>query len=68
MHLTELDAVIGRQAVECHRIDYGPGGLLAAIRAIVYAELGLAAPGLEDQTGLPVPAGGAGPGAAPAAG
>jgi hypothetical protein len=43
-HLTELDCVIGRQQIQCHRIDYGPGGLFAAQRAVVYAELGLAPP------------------------
>jgi hypothetical protein len=30
--------------VECHVLDYGPGGLLAFQRAAVYRELGLAAP------------------------
>jgi hypothetical protein len=30
--------------VECHVLDYGPGGLLAAQRATVYRELGLPAP------------------------
>jgi hypothetical protein len=44
-HLPELDFVFGSQQVECHRIDYGPGGLLAAQRALVYVELGLAPPG-----------------------
>jgi hypothetical protein len=44
-HLIELDFTIGRQQVECHRVDYGPGGLLAAQRAVVYIELGLAPPG-----------------------
>jgi hypothetical protein len=45
-HLAELDAVIGGRLVQCHRTDYGPGGLLAALRAQVYAELGLPAPAL----------------------
>lgn len=31
-------------SVECHVIDYGPGGLLGAQRATVYRELGLAPP------------------------
>jgi hypothetical protein len=44
-HLRELDFVFGTRRVECHRIDYGPGGLLAAQRALVYVELGLAPPG-----------------------
>jgi hypothetical protein len=30
--------------VECHHLDYGPGGLLAFQRAAVYRELGLRAP------------------------
>ena len=41
-HLGELDLEIGTRRIECHRIDYGPGGLVAAQRAVVYAELGLA--------------------------
>jgi hypothetical protein len=43
-HLTELDLAMGRRRIECHRIDYGPGGLVAAQRALVYSELGLAPP------------------------
>jgi AAA ATPase domain len=43
-HLTELDLEIGPRRIECHRIDYGPGGLIALQRAVVYAELGLAPP------------------------
>ncbi len=43
-HLAELDLEIGPRRIECHRIDYGPGGLLAAQRAVVYSELGLAPP------------------------
>jgi AAA ATPase domain len=43
-HLKELDLEMGRRRIECHRIDYGPGGLLAAQRAVVYSELGLPAP------------------------
>jgi hypothetical protein len=43
-HLRELDLEMGRRRIECHRIDYGPGGLLAAQRAVVYSELGLAVP------------------------
>jgi hypothetical protein len=34
----------GGVRVECHVIDYGPGGLLAFQRAAVYRELGLPAP------------------------
>jgi hypothetical protein len=43
-HLAELDLEIGHRRIECHRLDYGPGGLVAAQRAVVYAELGLASP------------------------
>ena len=43
-HLAELDLEIGTRRIECHRIDYGPGGLVAAQRAVVYGELGLSAP------------------------
>jgi hypothetical protein len=43
-HIGELDLTLGAHTIQCHRIDYGPGGLLAAQRAVVYAELGLAAP------------------------
>jgi hypothetical protein len=43
-HLTELDLELGARRIECHRIDYGPGGLIAFQRARVYAELGLAPP------------------------
>jgi hypothetical protein len=47
-HLAGLDLDIGRRRIECHRIDYGAGGLLAAQRAVVYSELGLPAPILGD--------------------
>ena len=43
-HITGLDFEMGRRRIECHRIDYGPGGLIAAQRRVVYAELGLAPP------------------------
>jgi hypothetical protein len=48
-HLAELDFQAGDFRIECHRIDYGPGGLLAAQRAVVYSELGLARPRLEQE-------------------
>ncbi len=51
-HLPELDLEVSGRRVECHRVDYGPGGLFAALRAVVYAELGLPAPDAEP----PVPA------------
>ncbi len=43
-HLAELDARIGNRVVQCHRLDYGPGGMFAYIRAQIYAEIGLPAP------------------------
>ncbi|HET9898313.1 MAG TPA: AAA family ATPase [Streptosporangiaceae bacterium] len=46
-HHTELDVEVGGMLVECHRLDYGPGGLNAFIRAQVYAEIGLPKPGSE---------------------
>jgi hypothetical protein len=49
--LPDLDLEISGRRIECHRIDYGPGGLLAALRLVVYAELGLPAP---DEPGPPV--------------
>jgi hypothetical protein len=42
--IAELTAELGGVEVECHLLDYGPGGLLAAQRATVYRELGLPAP------------------------
>jgi AAA ATPase domain len=50
-HLTELDADIGGQRVECHRLDCGPGGLLASLRRQVYLELGLPEPDLAERPG-----------------
>ena len=55
--------------VECHVLDYGPGGLLAFQRAAVYRELGLRPPTLEAvrealrNYGSPDAAGGERPGA-----
>jgi hypothetical protein len=40
----ELSVELGGVRVECHVLDYGPGGLLAFQRAAVYRELGLPAP------------------------
>jgi hypothetical protein len=41
-HLSWLDYQGEVNRIECHRLDYGPGGLLAAIRRQVYAETGRA--------------------------
>jgi hypothetical protein len=43
-HHHELDVEVGGMVVECHRLDYGPGGITAFIRAQVYSELGLPPP------------------------
>jgi AAA ATPase domain len=43
-HLPELDAHFDESAAQCYRLDYGPGGLFALVRAQIYAELGLPAP------------------------
>ena len=48
-HLAGLDLEVGHIRIECHRIDYGPGGLIAAQREVVYSELGLPTPRAEDQ-------------------
>lgn len=43
-HLEELDLELESRRIECYRIDYGPGGLLAAQRELVYREIGLPSP------------------------
>jgi hypothetical protein len=43
-HLTDLDVSISGETIECHLVDYGPGGLLTAQRDLVYRELGLVPP------------------------
>jgi hypothetical protein len=43
-HLPELDVRIGGRPVECHVIDWGPGGVVAAQREHVYGELGMPPP------------------------
>jgi hypothetical protein len=52
-HIAALDFAFQGRRIECHRIDYGPGGLIAAQRRVVYAELGLAPPATPE----PAPAG-----------
>jgi hypothetical protein len=52
VHISELDLSVNGRTIECHRLDYGPGGLLAAQRAIVYAELGLAPPRVEEDESI----------------
>jgi hypothetical protein len=43
-HLAELDVRLGDATVQCHRLDYGEGGIFTFIRAQIYTELGLPAP------------------------
>ncbi len=44
MRLPELDASFDTMQLQCYRLDYGPGGLLALVRNQIYAELGLPEP------------------------
>ena len=44
VHVPELDARIGAETIECHVIDWGLGGVVAAQRDHLYRELGLAPP------------------------
>lgn len=44
VHIPELDARVGGETIECHLVDWGPGGVLAALHAHVYRELGLPEP------------------------
>jgi hypothetical protein len=44
-HLTDLDVRVESKIVECHQIDHSDAGLLGGVRAAVYGELGLGAPG-----------------------
>ncbi|HEY3588178.1 MAG TPA: hypothetical protein VGK85_13550, partial [Myxococcaceae bacterium] len=52
-HLAELDLELDARWMQCHRIDYGPGGLIAAQRARVYQELGLPTPQSESPQAEP---------------
>jgi hypothetical protein len=44
-HLEALDLDLEATRIECWRLDCGPGGMRAAQRSVVYAELGLPNPG-----------------------
>jgi len=55
-HLTDLDARIGSQSVQCYQMDYGAGGLFTRLRAQVYRELGLPPPRLEHPSPSPTAA------------
>lgn len=43
-HVPALDVTLDGRLTQCYLLDYGPGGLLGAQRALIYAELGLALP------------------------
>jgi hypothetical protein len=43
-HVPGLDVEVGSVVHQCHVIDHGPDGVLGALRAIVYTELGLPRP------------------------
>lgn len=49
-HIPELDIVMDGVTTQCHVLDYGVGGKLGAQRAMIYAELGLAAPPVDPVT------------------
>jgi hypothetical protein len=53
-HLPELDATFETMTLQCYRLDYGPGGLLALVRNQIYAELGLPLPA-QTRPGPPQP-------------
>jgi hypothetical protein len=47
-HVPELDVTVGQRDVQCHVLDYGPGGLIGMQRAVVYMELGLTPPAADE--------------------
>jgi hypothetical protein len=52
-HVAELDVELEGVTVQCYRLDYGPGGLLALVRRQIYAELGLRLPAEAPPSGPP---------------
>ncbi|MEA2481011.1 MAG: hypothetical protein QOJ07_2933 [Thermoleophilaceae bacterium] len=50
-HLPELDVDYHGQRLECHVLDYGPGGLLGFQRDWIYKELGLSPPAFNQPAG-----------------
>jgi AAA ATPase domain len=44
-HLTDLDCHVEDRVIQCHQVDHSDEGLLGSIRAAIYGELGLGAPG-----------------------
>jgi hypothetical protein len=49
-HIEALDAEVGKVRIECHLVDYGPGGVLGAERDLIYRELGLVSPASPNTT------------------
>jgi hypothetical protein len=47
-HIEGLDAEVGKVRIECHVVDWGPGGVLGAQRDLIYRELGLTPPAPAD--------------------
>ena len=56
VHVPELDIEFDDRRYNCHVLDHGEGGLLAAHRATIHAELGIAVPAGTAEDGLPVSA------------
>jgi hypothetical protein len=44
-HLIDLDCHVEDRVIQCHQVDHSDAGLLGGMRAAVYGELGLGAPG-----------------------
>jgi hypothetical protein len=44
-HLEHLDVRFEDKVIQCHQVDHSADGLLGGVRAAVYGELGLGAPG-----------------------
>jgi len=44
-HLVDLDCHVEDRSVQCHQVDHSDAGMLGGMRAAVYGELGLGAPG-----------------------
>jgi hypothetical protein len=44
VHVPGLDLEVEHHVTECHVVDFGPGGILAAQRGTVYGELGMTPP------------------------
>lgn len=54
VHVPELDVAYDDRRHNCYILDHGEGGLLAAHRATIHAELGIAVPAASGEDGLPI--------------